>query len=692
MIFTSKQSSLFPLIILAVSTHTIASDIEEIIIETGLDTGNVLKIPKSIYALDSSSLTQSGSLHLESLIATLPGVRTTSGGARARFMQIRGVGDLEQFADPKGYPSVGVQIDGIDLDGTFNGVMLTTKSNIEVHRGPSGTGFGASASGGLVSITSQTPTTPLEGSLLIGAGNYGMRTLANEISGEIFDGLSARLSYSRMESDGYIDNKTLDKEDTANLDESALNGKLFYRLGEDQELTLSYLHMNLQNGYDHWNVNNTRDTLSDQPGSDDYKLSGLSLTHKVNLAPDSSWSTLLSWTDIQHDYDFDADWATPSIAFWSGREEYLRDKNIVTADTRLQLGANQDTSGIVGLYFQKKDDLLNRPLLVIDSDFGVNRYALYGKVTRLLGESLSWSASSRVERVESDFDDSLGSDISLSETIWLGNLSLSKFYGDKGLAYLNISSGEKPEGINAQAISEATTLTNPVYIDLLGQHQLYDRERLISYELGIKNAFWENTLAIQAAIFYTQRDNAQLENWVVDNGGFTWIGYIDATGNVDAVGVELDASLQFANVRYFMRASYLESTVEDLAIYDLDADSVVDKSGRRTAMSPSFSYSIGADISVTDDLLVGLSLHGTSDAYFGYYHDAKLDDYYLLNGYVRYSIGDFDFHIWGRNLLDEDYAVHGLYFGNNPAKGYINEPYYQYGEPRIMGISGVYNF
>jgi hypothetical protein len=31
-------------------------------------------------------------------------------------------------------------------------------------------------------------------------------------------------------------------------------------------------------------------------------------------------------------------------------------------------------------------------------------------------------------------------------------------------------------------------------------------------------------------------------------------------------------------------------------------------------------------------------------------------------------------------------------FGNDPRNGYITEPYYQFGEPRVFGLSGKYDF
>jgi hypothetical protein len=48
--------------------------------------------------------------------------------------------------------------------------------------------------------------------------------------------------------------------------------------------------------------------------------------------------------------------------------------------------------------------------------------------------------------------------------------------------------------------------------------------------------------------------------------------------------------------------------------------------------------------------------------------------------------------LYARNLLDEDYAVHGLYFGNDPRQAYAPQRYLQSGEPRLVGLSLRHSF
>jgi len=51
--------------------------------------------------------------------------------------------------------------------------------------------------------------------------------------------------------------------------------------------------------------------------------------------------------------------------------------------------------------------------------------------------------------------------------------------------------------------------------------------------------------------------------------------------------------------------------------------------------------------------------------------------------------------VWGRNLTDEDYAVHGLYFAADPRDDFgawQNMTYQQLGEPRTYGLEMRYAF
>ena len=80
-------------------------------------------------------------------------------------------------------------------------------------------------------------------------------------------------------------------------------------------------------------------------------------------------------------------------------------------------------------------------------------------------------------------------------------------------------------------------------------------------------------------------------------------------------------------------------------------------------------------------------VEGQDDTYFGYYHDGQLDSYDLFNASLQWQSAAFNVTLWGRNLTDEDYAVRGFYFGNDPRDFYSERGFTQLGEPRRYGVS-----
>jgi len=69
-------------------------------------------------------------------------------------------------------------------------------------------------------------------------------------------------------------------------------------------------------------------------------------------------------------------------------------------------------------------------------------------------------------------------------------------------------------------------------------------------------------------------------------------------------------------------------------------------------------------------------------------HLARSPARQIVNAHLDWHWDSWRISLWGRNLSNETYYTRGFgSFGNDPRKGYILEPYYQYGEPRTYGIT-----
>jgi outer membrane receptor protein involved in Fe transport len=95
-------------------------------------------------------------------------------------------------------------------------------------------------------------------------------------------------------------------------------------------------------------------------------------------------------------------------------------------------------------------------------------------------------------------------------------------------------------------------------------------------------------------------------------------------------------------------------------------------------------------------LTLNIDVEGKDEYFFSNTHDERSTAYELFNARLTYQMDDWSLAIWARNLTDEDVQTRGFFFsnefGNDPSKGYAAEPYYQLGEPRIVGFNINYEF
>lgn len=234
---TSKQTSLAKVMLLASSASLVAfampayaqndssttteppAQNDEAAEQGGLDvivvtatkrSESVQDVPIAITAITGDSLSARGIDDPKSLSKAVPGlnVAVTSGyGGRVNYT-LRGVG-LNTYSAVQ-EAAVAVYQDEV-YAASSNGTMfsLFDVERIEVLRGPQGTLFGRSASGGLVNFIARKPTGNADGYLTLGLGTYGERRLEAAQNVPLDpDGRNAlRVSLRYEGSDGFVKNE-----------------------------------------------------------------------------------------------------------------------------------------------------------------------------------------------------------------------------------------------------------------------------------------------------------------------------------------------------------------------------------------------------------------------------------------------------------------------------------------------------
>ncbi|HWK54781.1 MAG TPA: TonB-dependent receptor [Hyphomicrobiales bacterium] len=668
---------------LALATSiALAQPVEEIIVTADFRQGALDDIPGSITVLDADLIEKRNARHLEDLLLNAPNVNLAGGASRARFYQLRGIGETGQFTEPLN-PSVGMLIDGVDFSGISTSALLYDTEQVEILMGPQGTRYGSNALAGLINVQSRRPTQEFSYGLELGAENYDGLGVGAYVSGAVTDTLSLRLSGQHQEGDGYMKNRFLDRP-TNNRDEDTLRLGAHWQAGAATTLDLTLAQLKSDNGYDAFSLDNTRDTWSDQPGQDtqDARLMSLRLRHEGFSGVTLEGYLGLARSDTGYSYDedwvyqgFHPDEYSSSDAFTRNHDSASAELRLLSTDTSRLFDGR--TSWVVGLYGLRQDTDLVREYTYLPAPFtsayATRRTALYADTSTELTARLSLDLGLRYEHYEADYHDNAALQFAPADDLGGGRLALNYHLDDDVLLYASLARGYKTGGFNMEGSLDA---------DL----REYATETLWNYEFGIKGSLLDNALQVRAALFWMDRRDVQISSSTVrmrEDGSAEFIDYVGNAADGYNRGLEL-------NLQYFPTEAlqfYANLGLLDTEYQDFINSVGDDLSGRDQAHAPRYQYTTGVSWQLQPALSLDVNVQGRAAFYFSDSHPSRSKAYDLLNASLRWQHDDWRLTFWGRNLTNQDYAVRGYYFGNDPRDGYQEHTYVQLGEPRRFGVT-----
>jgi outer membrane receptor protein involved in Fe transport len=660
-----------------------AQVIEEILVTGEFRAVDINRLPASISVIGAEEMQLRAVQHLEDISGIVPNLNVTSGASRARYFQLRGIGERGQFEEPLN-SSVGLLIDGVDFSGVGGVATLYDVSQVEVFRGPQGTRYGANALAGLISVRTNDPTESLDGNLRMEAGNYDSYGLSGAVSGPLTETISARLAANYYRSDGFADNNFTGDDDGNERDELMLRGKASWQVSETTELTAMLGRIEIDNGYDAFSLDNDRDTLSDQPGHDQHDATFGSIGVDWRSSDVFRIEALAAYADSNIGYGYDEDWVF--VGFdpdeYSSFDSYDRDRRTATLEVKVASQAdgrlfNDSTDWVVGVYALDSDVDLTRTYTFLpgpfDSDYEVDRYALFGQSETALSDRLNLTFGLRYEYHTSDYSDSNGVNFDPDDDLVGAKVALDYLLDDSTMVYASAAKGYKAGGFNTLGTLDP---------DL----REFDPEDLYNLEIGVKGSWLGDTLTGRFSGFYMWRDDMQVESSVVrtrPDGSSEFIQFVGNASDGSNWGFEAEVEYQatdrltlFANLGLLFTEydGYVNSAGEDL-------------DGRDQAQAPNYQFFAGADYRFGNGFFIHIEVEGKDDYYFSDNHDEQSDAYELINLAAGIERDSWTATAWGRNVTDEDYFVRGFFFGNDPRDFYTPKLYTQLGEPARYGLT-----
>ena len=705
-----------------------AQVIEEVVVTAQKREQSLMDAAIDIVALSGDELSKQGIEDIYGVAKAIPGITIQNTGDQSQVF-MRGVGTRINGA---GLDSgVAIYVDDRFVSRQQAQVFdIFDVERVEVLKGPQGVLFGRNATGGAIRIITKEVTDELEGTVSLGAGNYGMRQARGVVNIPVSDTFGLRISAQTRERDGFKENIIPGGVDFDDLDAQSLRVKARWDVTDDATLKFSYARFESDDYYGAGAVS------LDRGNSRGIALGGVTTTDRKKVASSLGTDPLYDSPETESDsfqVRLDAG-LTDSIDvaaylnyldFSGGKPGDFDGTSFPDVEVQRVLFDAEDWGGgiefsstsdgplnwVAGFNYFKGDNDFDFdlrvgpagggtvPLSVGFAEYENTAYGVFGSVDYAFSERWVFTVGGRYsyEKKENDLSaSSIGvatvSPVPASDSgTWrefTPKVTLT-YNLDNGILYATYASGFKSGGFNHPLVVGAKI--DPETIDMI--------------ELGYK-ADLSDTLRLTSTLFRYWYDDLQVTKAAGDNATVSTENATDS----DIFGLDVDLTW-LASANFMMRFGfeYLDTEYKDYETAGRIANTVLtgdpgavgygfvffNAQGDEMLRAPEFSVfgsvqydtplNIGRDggnLSVNvnyawkDDYLFDFELGPTADV--------EQEAHGILNAKVELTVGGLGVSLWGKNLTDEEYFNDMVIAASNNRGNYA--------APRTYGIDFSYSF
>lgn len=625
---------------------------------------------------------------------------------------IRGIGQSDPLWGVD--PGVGIYLDDVYI-ARPQGALLDVfdVERIEILRGPQGSLYGKNTIGGAIKYISSQLDEDFYGKVSLTAGQRSQMDIKASLNAPIGDGWVSRVAVASLSRDGYGKNLATNQE-VSDKEILAARATLGYVGSDDFYARITADWMDDQSGVRGAKMlapnrfapgfaplDSRYDVRNGMPNINDTSMNGASLTMGWNLGP--AWTmksvTAFRESDTETNIDFDA---TPLPvadvkAFYSDEQ--------ISQELQFNYDNAGDFRGVFGLYWFQGEaggQVLNNFFGLVFGDtqgrVDTDSIALYGEGTYDFNDqwSLTFGARYTDEKKTADVlnigytdatftrpNGAIAADFtdSVSFENFSPKISIDYQIDEDTLAYFLYSRGFKSGGFNIRA--QATAVPR--------SRLPFDDEKVTSYEIGLKNAFFDNTVFLNLAYFYNDYQDIQLSVFTVIPGTEppTFFGDFTNAGAGTAHGVEAEYAVQF-NESFSIQGyvAWLDAEYDEFISAGVN---VAD--GQRFTNAPEFSSSISGvythALAGGGSLIARMTYSWQDEVYptTDLSEQIRQPGYGLLSaGLIWQTPGAWRFALEGSNLADKEYRTTGYNIG---ALGVLTG---FYGAPRQINATATYSF
>jgi len=720
-------------LVAALSTPALAQtaapdELEAVVVTARKREENVQDIPAVVSALGGETLrTLGGAGDTRELIQFIPGVTFIDAASKANAEpNIRGAG---QARLPNSDAAIGLYRDGAYIPGgnvggrTFQRFDLFDIQRVETLKGPQGALYGRNAVGGAINAITRVPQFDHEGELTVSYGQretLGLQGIANI---PVSDTFALRFGADHTHQTGCIYRRA----DTGSCFDyqkyGAVRAAARWRPTEQLEIVAIADYADADG--DSGGIVLTRSTMTPIDVAETNARNQLTTSQSnfnLGIRYDLGWAQIYSTTNHRRRK---ADWYTDPDGLTTATQQDLRTDDAETTfhETRLQ-GQTERLNWLVGAdLFYLKDDynvrergrapIVNTMTMTsVDPNSDLNTildsksYGVYGSLEFAVTDKLKLSGEARYSndhkkgqiialRVDGQpryVDFPVGSpqshpDLKFDNISWGATASYQ--WTPQILTFARVATAYRAGGFNSELGNPCNSPGEQpgVSCNLIDVPFTYDPEHSITYELGLKSAWLDDHVVLNANVYRIEYEDllANLNNGIPPmmdplNGAM----FLANAGDAKANGVEIDLTVRAplppevgrltANISYEHQDGTFKQPPAFLTTVAAGNDLARLRPNAYTG-SVIFTRPLFADWSFAASVNVRHEDGGFQAAE----NDAILDDYTVWSGRVAVQNEHWILAVTAKNLTNERYFTNqsGTSLGNGLQDNYrLNDPRY----------------
>jgi iron complex outermembrane receptor protein len=643
---------------LAQSSTDADTSIDEIVVTSRYRPEKLSDVPDSITAFTVGDIERHRIERINRVASLTPNLRFSDDQeVGVSTLVIRGVRQNRGT----GQPPVSFRIDGVSATNN----LLTTQElfdieSIDVLRGPQGALYGRNAIGGAILISTRQPTNEPEYGVRISAADGQDFSIAASASGPIKDdSLLFRASLRLQDRKGQLKNTYLDNQEVDFKESAALRTRLLYKPTEKLSIDVKGQYLDQDGGSGYFMPGSEGVLFLPPPsepiyfGNPTYEIQSnrigksfvKSWEASAKIDYDLGWGTLTSitsYTDVDSGNDQDLD-----QTLFEAIDIIVIDKSRTFAQ-ELRLVSNSETAlrWVAGVNFFSQDRFRSLATTFLGfavppaaQDLKLKDYAVFANLSYDLTEDTELTLAFRYDE-ETPEDTTQGRSRTFSELQPKASLSYS--FREGLLGYVTIGKGFRAGGFNNLAPGSN-----------FGPG--FDKESLLSYELGLKGSAFGGRLRGGLSLFNI--DYTDQQYFLFDQTGTQANINVPKSrilgGELELVARPID-SLQLNFGFGFTNSEIRE--YEDIAGVLVPADAIV---GKNVPGAPIWSLNIGlqhrASLTGTLELVSRLDYEHRGKTYWTLDNVDTQSAYDLTNVSFALEKNKWATRLFVNNLLDEEY-------------------------------------